>query len=351
MPDFEYQGVDRGGKKVSGVLSAQSDGELRMMLRAQGVRPTRIARKAASRGATSVTISQMLRKTAPDSRGYSLSLKQKLLFTRQLQLMISSGIPLVQGLEILAEQSADPMIRRMLDELKEKVNQGTFFWEALATYPRSFPKIYIALIRAGETSGSLDIVLKRLTRYLEDADRNRKMVIGALTYPAIVFIVGAGVLMAMLTLVIPRFEEMLRASKTEMPVLTKTVINMSHFASSNWAMIVGVIAVSAFLMNRFFKTHEGKAVLDRFLFTLPLFGGLVQKEAIASFARTLQTLLSAGVNLVDAIDIARTTVSNAVVGDEIAKIRGEVESGKTLASVVSGLHVFPRMASQMINVG
>ncbi|NDD91249.1 type II secretion system F family protein [bacterium] len=351
MPDFEYQGVDRAGKRVNGVLSATSDGELRMMLRAQGVRPTKISKRGAVSTPTSVTITRMLRKTAPDSRGYALSLKQKLLFTRQLQLMISSGIPLVQGLEILADQSSDPLIRRMLEELKDKVSQGSFFWESLATYPRTFSKIYIALIRAGETSGSLDIVLKRLTRYLEDAERIRKMVVGALTYPVIVFLIGLGVMTAMLVFVIPKFEEMLRASKTELPAITAAVVGASHFVSENWIALFGVLGFAVFALNRFVKTHEGKAVLDRFLFTMPLFGTLVQKGAIAAFTRTLQTLLGAGVNLVDAVDIARTTVDNVVISDEIAKIRGEVEAGKSLSAVISGMTVFPKMATQMISVG
>ncbi len=352
MADFEYQGVDKSGKKVTGVLSATSDGELRMMLRSQGVRPTKILRKDSSGRGTSVTLSRIMGREAPaGGRSLSLSLKQRILLTRQLQVMISSGIPLVQGLEILSDQSADPTIRTMLGELRDKVSQGSFFWEALAAYPRTFSKIYVALVRAGESSGSLDIVLKRLTRYLEDSERLRKMVVGALTYPAVVCVVGLGVVILMLVLVIPKFEEMLSANQTELPLPTQIVIGASHFLVNNFLPVTGVAALALFSAIRFFQTHEGKVLLDRTLFTLPVFGGLIQKGAVASFTRTLQTLITAGVNLVDAVDIARTTVDNVVIADAVSKIRGEVETGKSLSTVVTGISVFPKMAAQMISVG
>jgi type IV pilus assembly protein PilC len=349
MADFEYQGVDKSGKRVSGMLSANSDGELRMMLRSQGVRPTRITRKNAAGGGTSVTLSRVMGPSA--SRSIALNLKQRILLTRQLQVMISSGIPLVQGLEILSDQSADPTIRRMLGELRDKVSQGSFFWEALGAYPRSFSKIYVALVRAGESSGSLDIVLKRLTRYLEDSERIRKLIVGALTYPAVVCVVGVGVLAMMLVFVIPKFEEMLTANKTELPLPTQIVIGASHFVTNNFLPLTGFVGLTAFAAFRFFQTHEGKAVLDRTLFTLPVFGSLIQKGAVAAFTRTLQTLITAGVNLIDAVDIARTTVDNVVIAEAVSKIRGEVETGKSLSSVVMGISVFPKMAAQMISVG
>ena len=352
MADFEYQGIDRSGKRVSGVVSAANDGELRMTLRSQGVRPTRIARKGEAEKTSITSVTNIFRKQVmKGERLLALNLKQKILFTRQLQVMISSGIPLVQGLDILADQGSDPMVTKMIVELRDKVSQGSFFWESLSIYPRTFSKLYIALIRAGESSGSLDIVLKRLTRYLEDSERLRKMVVGALTYPAIVSLVGLGVVTAMLIFVIPKFEEMLKANKTELPFITQIVVDTSHFITGNYIGVFGGLTVLVVVGFRFLQTHEGKAVFDRLTFTLPIFGDMVQKGAVAAFARTLQTLLGAGVNLVDAVDIAKTTVDNVVVSDAVGKIRGEVEAGKSLSSVVAGIHVFPKMASQMISVG
>ncbi|MEN9723056.1 MAG: type 4 fimbrial assembly protein PilC [Pseudomonadota bacterium] len=350
MADFEYQGVDRSGKRVSGTLAAQSDGELRVMLRAQGVRPTKISKKAGAGGGL-LSGSRSSEKKGSAGGSTSLNLKQRILLTRQLQVMISSGIPLMQSLDILADQSADPAIRGMLAELRDRVSQGSFFWEALAGYPRSFSKIYVALVRAGEASGSLDIVLKRLTRYLEDSERLRKMLVGALTYPAIVSLVGLGVLVLMLVFVIPKFEEMLKSNNAELPLPTQIVIGASHFVGDHFLILGGAAAGLAFGVIRFVQTPEGKAVFDRTLLALPLFGSVVQKGAIAGFSRTMQTLLNAGVNLIDAVDIARDTIDNVVVAQAVGTIRGEVEMGKSLSTVLSGLTVFPKMASQMISVG
>ncbi len=342
MADFEYQGIDRTGKKVSGSVSSGNEGEVRMMLRGQGVRPTRIAKKRA----LNTDLKSLLSGGSP-----SLDLKSRIIFTRQLQVMIGSGIPLIQGLEILSDQTSDPNLKRILAVVKDRVSQGSFFWETLAAYPKAFSKIYVALIRAGESSGSLDTVLKRLTRYLEDSERLRRMVKGALIYPAAVTSVGVLVVWAMLTFVIPKFEQMLANTKEGLPLPTQLVINASHFLGDNmWQILIGA-GVVAFLLIRFLQTPEGRAARDRLLYRLPLFGDLIQKSGVAAFSRTLQTLLAAGVNLIDAIEIARTTADNVVLENEIVKIRPEIESGKTLGMVVSKMTVFPRMAVQMIGVG
>ncbi len=349
MADFDYQGVDRSGKRVQGTISAPSEGDVRVSLRQQGVRPTRISPKRGSGGAKGSLFAGFSLTGAPAQP--SLDLKQRILFTRQLQVMVSSGIPLVQALDILAEQTIDASLKKILTEMKERVNQGAFFWEGLALYPKAFSKIYVSLVRAGEASGSLDTVLKRLTRYLEDTDRLRKMVIGALTYPAIVSVVGVLIVAVMLIFVIPKFESMITSNGGEMPLPTQIVINMSHFMGDHWMVIFGAVGIAAVAVIRFIATPEGKVVFDKFLYGLPLFGDLIQKSSIAAFARTMQTLLAAGVNLVDAVDICKNTVENAVVAEAVGKIRGEVEIGKTLGAVVSRLTVFPRMAVQMIGVG
>lgn len=349
MADFDYQGVDRSGKRVQGTITAPSEGDVRVSLRQKGVRPTRISPKRGA-GASGGSLFAGL-SLGGGSAKPSLDLKQRILFTRQLQVMVSSGIPLVQALDILAEQTIDASLKRILTEMKDRVNQGAFFWEGLAQYPKAFSKIYVSLVRAGESSGSLDTVLKRLTRYLEDVDRLRKMVIGALTYPAIVSVVGVLIVAIMLIFVIPKFESMINSNGGEMPLPTQIVINLSHFMGDHWIVIFGAIGTAAVVTVRFISTPEGKVVFDKFLYGLPLFGDLIQKSSIAAFARTMQTLLAAGVNLIDAVDICKDTIENTVVAEAVGKIRGEVEVGKTLGAVVSRLAVFPRMAVQMIGVG
>ncbi len=340
MAEFEYSGVDKAGKKVSGRLEAVNDGELRMALRGQGIRPTQVslvgAKKAGFLGAAKVG---------------KVPLDVLVVFTRQLQVLISSGIPLVQGLEILTEQVTNANLRTIILTLKEKVSQGAYLWESLSAYPRVFPKLYVALIRAGEASGSMDQMLKRIARYMEDLDRLTKMLKSAMMYPIMVISIGVGVVSMMLIFVIPKFEEMLKSGNQELPVPTQIVINLSHFLVNNILFIIVGGVLFFFMQKTYFESPEGRAAKDRFLFRMPLFGPLAQKGGVARFTRTLQTLLTSGVNLIDAIDICQTTIDNAVLEDAVGKIRAEVESGKTLGAVVGKLGVFPTMAVQMIGVG
>jgi type IV pilus assembly protein PilC len=350
MALYQYKGVDRSGKAVSGQLEAQSEGEMRMMLRSAGVRPTKMTR--ASGGLTLV-------KKADGSGGNSLNtrstetlgLAAQLIFTRQLQVLIGAGIPIVQGLELLYEQMSDKNLKSVIGGIKERVSGGMFLWEALTYYPKAFPKLYISLIRAGESSGSIDAILKRLARYLEDADRLRKMLKSAMMYPAIVVCVGIGVIGIMMVFVIPRFETLLTQSGQALPGPTQFVIDVSHFLVKNIVYVLLGIVAGVVALSRFFKTEEGKALLDRALFKAPIFGPIMQKGGIARFSRTMQTLLMSGVNLIDAVDICKSTIDNVVLEDAVGTIRSDIEAGKTLGQVVNKLTVFPRMAVQMITVG
>ncbi len=341
MPDFQYQGVDKAGKRVEGKLSVPNEGELRMALRGQGIRPIRVTKV----GALNTSISSLF------GPGGSVPLEVLLTFTRQLHILISSGIPLVQGLEILTDQAGNATLKSVVIAVKEKVSQGAFLWESLSAYPLIFPKIYISLVRAGEVSGSIDQMLKRLGRYLEDADRLKKMLKSAMMYPLVVISIGIGVISLLLVFVIPKFEDMLKSSGQELPLPTQLVINMSHFVINNIVYILGTVITTSYLVIRYFKSDEGRAFRDRALFRMPLFGPLMQKSGVARFSRTMQTLLVAGVNLIDAVDICKATIDNAVLEEAVTKIRSEIESGKTLGNVIGKLNVFPVMAVQMISVG
>jgi type IV pilus assembly protein PilC len=343
VPIYEYQGVDKSGKKASGKLEFQTEGELRMALREQGIRPIKIARGGESLDS----------KIAKMFGGGLKSVPMIVLvgFTRQLQVLMGSGIPLVQGLDILADQQSDATMKTVIIAVREKVSQGSYLWEALGNYPQIFPKIYLALIRAGEASGSMDAMLKRLSRYLEDSDRTMKMIKSAMMYPIIVSCVGSGVVALMLIFVIPKFEDMLKSAGQELPGPTLFVIFLSHFLIANILYILGGIGVAVYLLRRYIKSDEGRAVKDRIMFRMPLFGPMLQKGGVARFSRTMNTLLAAGVNLIDAVDICKMTIDNAVLEDAVGRIRVEIEAGKTLGTVVSKLDVFPKMAVQMISVG
>jgi type IV pilus assembly protein PilC len=341
LPEFQYQGVDKQGKKVAGKIDAPSEGELRMILRAQGVRPVRIGR-------VSVLAADLKKIGGGSGKVQSLAL---FTFTRQLHVLISSGVPLVQAMDVLVAQTNDKTLKSIIIATKEKVSQGSFFWESLSMYPKAFPRIYTSLIRAGESSGALDTMLKRLTRYLEDADRLKKTLKGAMMYPAIVVIVGILVIAALLTFVIPKFEALLTGSGQELPLPTQIVINISDVLVENFPFIVLGGGASAFLFVRYAASDAGRGALQKLFFRFPLFGDLMQKGAVARFSRTMGTLLSSGVTLLDALEICRSTVGNAVIEHALTKVRGDIESGKPFASSIGRLGVFPEMAVQMISVG
>jgi len=338
VPEYSYQGIDKAGKKVAGKMDSPNEGEVRIALRGMGVRPTRINKEGAKRNLFGAQIR-------------SVPTEALVTFTRQLQVLISSGIPIVQGLDILYDQSGNASLKVIIGAVKEKVSAGSYFWESLSAYPLVFPKLYISLIRAGEASGSLDQMLKRLTRYVEDSERTRKMVRGAMMYPAIVVCIGAGVVSLMMVFVIPKFEDMLKGNGQELPLITQMVIHASHFMIANILYLVSGVGFAIYIFLKYIKTPEGRALIDRMFFHFPLFGGMMQKSGIARFSRTMQTLLASGVNLIDAIDICKATIDNAVLEDAVSKIRSEVEAGKTLGMVISKIALFPRMAVQMISVG
>lgn len=342
MAQFQYQGVDKEGKKVSGQLDAPSEGDLRMVLRSMGVRPTRIGKT----GLLNSDIGKLIKDTSGTVR-----IEILVAFTRQLHVLISSGIPLVQALDVLADQASDKSLKVIVTAIRERVSAGSYLWEALSAYPKAFPKLYVSLIRAGESSGAMDQMLRRLSRYLEDADRLRKMMKSAMLYPLIVVTIGIAVVAAMLIFVIPKFEELLKSSGQELPGPTQFVISASSFLVNNALFVFGGAGIVIYLILRFFKSEEGRAFRDRLFFNAPVFGALMQKGGVARFSRTMQTLLASGVNLIDAIDICKATIDNAVLEESVGKIRAEVEAGKSLGSVIGRLNTFPKMAVQMISVG
>jgi type IV pilus assembly protein PilC len=340
--EFEYRGVDKGGKKVQGKVDAPNEGEVRMILRGQGIRPTRISKVSA----LNADLGSLL-----GGGGGSVSIHGLVIFTRQLHVLISSGVPLVQAIDVLTEQTNERSLKAILAGVKERVAGGSFFWEALAQYPKSFPKIYLALIRAGESAGAMDVMLKRLSSYLEDAERLRRMLKSAMIYPISVILIGIGVVVCMLAFVIPKFEQLLTSAGQELPGPTKFVIDLSHFVVGNLLYIVVFVVGGGYALTKYAKSPEGRIIVDRIVFSLPIFGTIAQKGGVARFCRTMGTLLSSGVTLVDAIDICKLTIDNAVLEDAVQNIRSEVESGKTMGQVVSKIAVFPKMAVQMITVG
>ena len=342
MTEFEYQGVDQDGNRVQGKVDAVATADVKVILRRMGVRPVQVKKSSAVRGGGFLKLLQ---------KNQSVPLSAVVTTTRQLQVLIGAGIPLVQGLEMLTEQSTSLVMRAILIEVKDKVSQGAFLWETLSHYPLVFPKLYVALIKAGEASGSLDMMLKRLSRYLEDSDRTKKMISGAMMYPVIVILIGIAVVAGMIVFVVPKFEDMLAGAGQELPLPTKILIETSHFISRNYVPVLFIFTVMILAGARYLKSDEGKAFKDAVVFKLPIFGELAQKGAIARFTRTMQTLLASGITLVDAVEICKSTLDNVILEESVGKIRGELEKGKTMGTVLDTISIFPKMVVQMVRIG
>lgn len=338
MANFKYEGLKRDGEKVKGVIDLPNESEVRVYLRTQGIRPNKIEQES--------VLNKDIQLFSPRVKDTDIAI-----MTRQLAVMVSSGVPLLQAFDILQQGEKNPKLRKSLQDIQEAISAGSPLWEAMSKHRHIFSHLYIYLVRAGESSGALDVILARLAKYLDDNVRLVRMVKSAMVYPAIVMIVGLGVTFGLLTFVVPMFEQMITASGGELPYLTKLVIQISHFCSNYLVYIVGGAVVGGTLFMRFIHSPEGKKVWDRFLLQLPLFGDLLTKGATARFTRTLGTMLTSGVNLIDAIEICKMTIDNSVIEIALAKVKEEISSGKTIALPLAQSKVFPAMVIQMINVG
>ncbi len=344
MPIFKYEGINKAGEKVTQEIEAENESTLRTNLRSRSVRPTQIT-----------LVSHKTKTDTKYNTGQFSTVHVPIAtlagFTRQLQVLLSSGVPLIQSFEMLVGQTSQTNFKALLMEVQTKVSQGSHLWETLSNYPNVFPKIYSSLIHAGETSGSLDQMLKRLARYLEDSDRIRKTAKSAMMYPVIIFAVALLVITGMLVFVIPQFESMIKGSGQDLPLPTQLVISASKFFTENILYITGSIGISIYLLTQYLRTSVGKIFLDHLMFQLPLFGPIMKKSGISQFSRTLQILLTSGMNLLDALDICIDTIDNCVLELSFKHMKKEIEKGKSISSVLNQIDVFPKMAAQMIGVG
>lgn len=345
MPEYNYVAADRTGKKIEGKLEAANEGELRMTLRGQGLRPMRISKASMAQVDIGTYLRGML------GGGASVPTERLLNFIRQLHVMITSGVPLVQALDLFYDQESDPTLKSILAASRERIKGGSFLWESFAAYPNIFERVFVSLIRAGESSGTLDVMLKRVGKYLENSYRLKKLIKSSMTYPIAVVCIATGVVTLMLTMVIPKFEEMITGSGGVMPAPTQFVINLSHWMTNNFTYLI-VAGVASFVLGRMYlKTKEGKIVFQKILLGLPLFGDMIIKGGVAKFSRTLSTLLASGVPMVDSLEICRSAAEHIAFEDAIGTIKKEVELGSSVANAMQRQKVFPKMATQMTSVG
>ncbi len=345
--EYVYTVRDAQGKMRQAVAQAESAAILRTRLSARGLDVIDIRERG---GLSTQDIKRQLMVMVESLE--QVTLKDMVVFSRQFSAMVSSGVAMLRTLTIIVEQCPNKRLKNALDDIRRSVESGLSLSDAMARQSSIFDRLYIAIVRAGETGGILSDVLKRLADYLEYKEKLNQKVRSAMVYPTVVLIIALGVFWAMLTFVLPVFEGLFKNIGGELPLYTQFLIALSEAVRSIW-MLAFVLAstVGAFLLRRYYKTEIGRLHIDGIILTLPLFGDLIKKVAIARFSRTFGTLIRAGVPMLNALDVVKDTAGNAVVAKAVETIYDEVRQGGTISKPMGRNNIFPPMVTQMIAVG
>ncbi len=337
MPKFVWEGVTRSGETRKGTMEAPDEEAVYQRLASQAVTPKKVKRAPRE---INIQI------------GTGVKTRDLLIFTRQLATMIDAGLPLVQCLDILSSQTENKAFAKILTNVKQTVESGATFSEALKKHPKVFDELFVNLIAAGEVGGILDTILNRLAIYIEKAEKLRRQIKSAMIYPIAVLCIAILVVVVMLTKVIPVFENMYKEFKgAKLPAPTQFVINMSNSFLANWYIYFGTVVGIAVLYAAAMRTDKGRDIRDALLLRMPILGPVLRKVVVARFTRTLGTLLSSGVPILDALEICARTSGNRVVNRAIMFARTRISEGKDLAGPLGETRVFPSMVVQMIGVG
>ncbi len=336
MPVFTYKGRTSGGTQVQGELRAKNRAELERVLRNKKILVSHISTKPSH---ISIRIGSGIKKVHISR------------FTRQFATMIGAGLPMVQCLEILSQQMESAELRKIIADVKESVQSGTTLSEALSRHKKIFDDLYVNMVDAGEIGGALDVILVRLATYREKADALARKVKGALIYPAVVMTVAIGVTFIMLTYIVPIFAKMFHGLGAELPAPTRFVLSLSGFLRGN--ILTGLVLLILLIVGYKFysKTDRGKYNIDALKLKIPLIGDLIRKSSISRFSRTLGTLISSGVPILDALDITARASGNRVIHDAIKRSVLSIAEGETITQPLRQCGVFPPMVTQMISVG
>jgi len=338
MPVYKYKAIDESGKAVQGVIDADSPKGASEKLKRQGV-----------------FLSALHEAKEGRSRSFNpfkgIKISELAVTTRQFSTLISAGLPLEASLSALSEQTEDARLGQVLAQVKERVSEGSSLANALSEHKNIFSDLYINIVKAGEASGSLDIVLLRLADFLESQAALTSRVKGALIYPLFMFFIGGGVLFFTMTFVIPRIAKIFEESQSSLPLMTVILIKISDFFNNYILLILLFVIIIFFAAIRFNRTERGKMFFDRLILKVPVFGKLISMVIISRFTRTLGTLLSSGIPLLDALEIGEAVMGNKVYGKTLEEVRDNVREGASLAQPLKDSGVFPPLVTRMIAVG
>ena len=339
MPVFLWEGQTRKGEKKKGEIAAANEAALRGILRRQGL--------------TSLTVKQKPK----DLSEYLPFLKQKVkekevvIFARIFATMINAGLPLIQCLELLAQQEQNKTFAQIITAVKEDIEGGSTLSDALRKYPNIFDNLFVNLVAAGESGGILDVVLQRLSNYMEKAMKLKSKVKGAMTYPASVLVISIAVVALLLVKVIPVFQKMFEGFGGELPAPTQFLISLSTYAQKYFLVALIAMAIAVYAFRRYYKTEKGTLLIDGLILKSPVFGPLLKKVAVARFTRTMSTMMTSGVPILEGLAIVSKTAGNKIVENALIRVRKSISEGKTIAEPLLETGIFPPMVVQMIAVG
>lgn len=342
MPVYEYKGVSASGKNVSGVLDGESLKAARAKLRKDGIVVIDIRESDAVRAVRYRDLHIFGGRVRPADLANA---------TRQLVTLLSSGLPLMEALNVLVDQEENRSLKAALSSVRDSVREGSSLADAVRTNPAVFSQLYGNMVAAGEASGTLEITLHRLADFLEEQARFRGRLAAALVYPALMTLIGIGVLFFLFSFVLPRVVGMFEDAKQQLPLITAALIAVVRFVSGFWWLILITIAAAVYALRRYFKTPAGREKIDAWFLQLPIFGQLVRMIAISRFTRTLGTLLQSGVSTLTALDIVQNVIGNTVLAGAVRSARENVREGESISDPLRRSGLFPPVVVQMVAVG
>jgi type IV pilus assembly protein PilC len=365
MPRFTYVALDARGQESTGLMEAGSSNEVIGQLRQAGYFPTSVYEEGKGgpdgRAARTATKTKRAPSATKAKGGGNIVLFQRktvktkilMIFTRQLATLIDSGLPLLRSLNVLAKQERDPVLRKTVNQLAEGVQSGGTFSESLAQHPRIFNDLYVNMVRAGELGGVLEVVLTRLAEFQEKAAKIKNKVVAAMVYPVIVMVMAIGIMTFLLIYIVPKFEAIFHDMLGDKPLpgITRFVIAVSKFVQGHWLVMFGAIIAAIAGYSFLNRSAGGRSFFDRVKLRVPLFGDVIRKTAISRFSRTLGTLVTSGVPILQALNITRATAGNTVISSAISQVHDSVKEGESIVQPLEASAAFPPMVISMIDVG
>jgi len=363
MANFQYSALDAKGEQTTGAVSAATEAEAIQQLRSKGLYPTQINEEGKTKGKGKAAPSKSKGKTAAKpaaskgNLGGRIKPKSLMIFTRQLATLIDSGLPLLRSLTVLEKQEPNPVLKATVSALAENVQGGSTFSESLAQHPKIFNKLYVNMVKAGELGGVLEIVLNRLAEYQEKAQKLKNKIVSAMVYPVIVMFIAVAILVFLMIFIVPKFKEMFANTDSELPLISKIVFGMSEFFLARPLFVPNVVfafiafGIGVFLFNIWGRTPGGRNIIDNMKLKMPILGDIQRKSAVSRFSRTLGTLVTSGVPILQALNITRDTAGNVVISHAIEKVHEAVKEGETIVTPLMASGVFPNMVISMVDVG